>query len=355
MNDIIITPENTIYKYFIKYSRLSELMHYAFNGLNVDSINIYIDLYSIYHTIFSRSLRTNITNYVSFTSMIINMCAHYRSFFKNLGVSTKIFIVSSFNIPRDSIALVPEYNYVMVDKLKNKLVGDMVDLNVSLLELLCPYLPDIFFIKTDYESTVVMNEIMNRENPDQSIIISSDFYPTQLVALRPNVSYLFPLKGYNTDDSLVIPQNQHSQTFKDFWSVIARKFQNSLSFERIGSISPSNLMLLGALNRFPDRCFKTITNITKTTRLISQCYGFDSIKLTPQSLFDLIKPSEFKNIDQELLVNRYKTLDISYQSILYSQSIEFKTLHYENLEDSNAINMINNKYFANDPIDIFRL
>ena len=114
-------------------------------------------------------------------------------------------------------------------------------------------------------------------------------------------------------------------------------------------------MLLGSFNILKDRCFPNIYNINRSINLISRTLGFDSIKLTPQSVFDYDKDNSISEENRIHITNRYITLDVSYQSILFNNSIESKTLHYENLEDSNAINIINDKYFANNPIDIFRL
>ena len=351
-----VTVESVLYRYFVRYDRLSELIYWGFKGSSDNTINIYIDLYGIYHTLFSRSYKTIISDYVSFTSLVINMCAHYRSFFKSIGVYAKIFLISSYNIPSDSLLLVPEYNKIMINKLQNTIVRDMVDLNTGLLELLCPYLPDIFFIKTNFESAVVMNRIMDLENQDtESLIISTDIYPIQLVAHRSKVSLLVPIKTYKGDESLLCPNNTHSEAKFSFWGGVIRKYLNSASFDKVGDISPSNLMLLASLNRFPDRCFNVMYNITKATRIISKIIGFDSIKLIPQSILEILDAKEFKNINMDLLLNRYRALDITYQKLLYDQSVESKTLHYENLEDNNSINLINSKYFANNPIDVFKL
>lgn len=362
-DDIVITPEYVLGRYFIRYDKLNELFHYAYNGMEVNRVNLFIDLYSVYHAVFSRSYRTTVKEYVALTSQIINLCIHYRTYFRHLGIYCKIFIISSYNIPQDSLQLIPEYNSIMVDKLKNKIIEEMVDLNTGLLEILCPYLPDIHFIKTDYESSVVMNHIINIENsipsedkaPIQSIILTSDLYPIQLAAQLPNVSYLHPIKTFKKDDSFIVPQNTLSDAKFQFWRAILRKFQNSFSYDRVGSISPSNFVLLAALNRFPDRCLNLLYNVSVSSKLISQVIGFDSIKITPQSLFDMVPREQFGEIDLDYIDRRYKVLDFTYQSILYNQSIESKTLHYENLEDSNAINLINDKYFKNNPIDIFRL
>lgn len=358
MYDRSVTVDEIMFRYFVKYDRLDQLIPYAFEGSDDIVLNIFIDLYGLYHTLYSRQYRTNVIDYTSFTVILINMCAHYRTYFKSLGVHTKIFLVSSFNTPKSTLDIIPEYNKTMVDKLKNNVVSEMMNLNLGLLDILCPYLPDIFFIKTEFESTVVINEVIDRENINHSIpslIISTDMFPLQLCAYRPNVSFLWPRKAYDGDMSIICPSNT-SKTFQnDFWGVVTRKSGNSMSYEKVGMISPSNLMLLLALNHYKDRDFPIITNVTKASRLISQTIGYDSIKLSPQTVFELNKPSDTKNMDWGLIEKRYQALDIQYQSFLFKESLENSTLHYTNLEDPEAIRMINDQYFSNNPIDIFRL
>ena len=96
IEDKSIPLEVFITKYFVKYNRLDQIIPYAFANSRATSIDLFIDLYGIYKGIFSRNYVTRISDYTSFTSTLINMCCHYRTYFKLLGVTTKIFIVPSF-------------------------------------------------------------------------------------------------------------------------------------------------------------------------------------------------------------------------------------------------------------------
>lgn len=352
-NDYVITVESIIYKYYVKYDTLNSLISFAYKGSDAKSINIYIDLYGLYHTLYSRHYTTTITDYVSFTVQVINMCAHYRNYFKYLNVHTKIFLISSTNTPIHSIESVPEYNNVMVDKLKNKAIADMMSLDTNLLELLCPYLPDIFYLSTTFESSVLINELINREG-GESLIISTDLYPIQLCALRDHVSFIWPRKVYDGDISLICPPITHREHRNAFWSIITRKYGNSFTYEKMLPVATSNLALVGALNRFPDRNFKTITNITRAYNIITSTLGYNDNKLAPNTLFQLV-PKLMKDLDPDILNRRYQALDLQFQSLLFNDTVEQKTIHYENLEDPEAVRMINDQYFKDNPIDIFRL
>ena len=231
----------------------------------------------------------------------------------------------------------------------------MMELNLALLELICPYLPDIHFMKTQFESAVLMNHLIDIEGEAvPSLIISTDIYPFQLCAEKENVTLFWPRKIFGDDNSYVICNKTHPEHFKSFWGGIERKLGKSEAFKNLRLISPSNFVLLAALTRFPDRNLQTIVNMTRGCNLISALPGYREVRLTPDILFEL-NPKGVKNLDLEAITRRYKVLDIHYQSLLFNESLESKSIHYENLNDPDAVQRINDKYFKDNPIDIFRL
>ena len=353
--DTVISVEEVVAKHFIKYDTLKLLVPYVYAGSTADHLNIYIDLYGMYHTLYSRQYMTTVNDYTSFTTLVINMCAHYRTYFKFLNVSTKFFLISSFNIPEFSVSQIPDYNKTMVEKLGNKYIGEMMELNLALLELICPYLPDIHFLKTQFESSVLMNYLIDIEDQSvPSLIISTDIYPFQLCAEKDNVTLFWPRKVFGDDNSYAICNKTHPEHSKSFWGAIERKLGKSVSYKTVGSISTSNFVLLAALNRLPDRNLQTIVNVTRASNLISALPGYREVRLTPDTLFELNQKG-VKDLDYDTISKRYKVLDIHYQSLLFNESLESKSIHYENLNDPDAVQRINDKYFKDNPIDIFRL
>ena len=355
IKNTVVSVEEIVTKYFIKYDTLKLLVPYAFAGSKATRLNIYIDLYGMYHTLYSRQYRTSVNNYTAFTTLVINMCAHYRTYFKFLDVSTKFFLISSFNTPEFSISSLPYYNKTMEEKLGNKAVSNMMELDLALLELICPYLPDIHFLKTNFESAVLMNHLIDIEGQDiPSLIIGTDIYPFQLCAMKNNVTLFWPRKYFGEDSSYVICNKTHPEHSKSFWGAIERKMGKSVSYETVGSISPSNYVLLASLTRVLDRDLPTITNVTRASRLISTLPGYREMRLTPDILFELNQKG-VEGLDYNLITSRYQALDVQYQSLLFNESLESKSIHYENLNDPDAVQRINDKYFKDNPIDIFRL
>ena len=359
------TVESITYRYFVRYSRLSGAIQYAFSDVNSNVLNIYVDLYGFYRTIYSRSYRTNVTDYVSFTSSMISLCAHYRSFFKSIGVHTKIFLISSFNTPGYIKRTLPEYNTTMDDKRTNKVISDMMDFNLGLLEIMCPYLPDIFFLKTEFESSVLMYEIMNREGDIPSLILTTDLYPLQLCTMKDNVALLWPRwsktqNGETEDISAICPPRGHFEHDKSFAYIIQRINGKTTSDTIRGAVIPSNFMLLEAMNQFKDRDLKLLLNVKTASKLINTTPGGLETKLYPQDIFNRLQADEASGYQLDTAIfdkiqERFKALDVGFQHILFKESFEYVTMHYENLSDPDALNLINSKYFANNPLDLLRL
>lgn len=353
-----VPVEYIVTKYFVKYQKLNELISMAFAGSKANRINLYIDLYGIYKTLFSRTYRTDITDYTAFVSIIINMCSHYRAYFKGLGVYCKIFLISSYNIPEVNLKFVAGYNKTFVDKLKNQQVRDMIEMNIQLLEILCPYLPEIHFIKTDFESTVLMKHIILKEmsegNNDPNLIISTDLYPLQLCSEFENTCFLKPKKWNQEDLSAITAPKGHPMHEKSFWSIVCRERDNLMSDASEVSISPSNMMLLMSLNRFPDRNFKNLIHFKVANNIIFDIVGSEPIKLDINTLYDNSKQLSDK-VPKSVVESRYKALDVNYQYLLFENSVEPHIIHYENLDDPTAVQMINAEYFSKNPIDLFRL
>ena len=357
-NETNLPIELFIARYFIKYKRLDQLIQFAFSGSSANSIDLFIDIYGIYKSIFSRHYITNISDYTSFTSSLINMCGHYRAYFKSLGVTTRIFLVSGFNIPDANCKFVAGYNKTFKDKLNNKLIYDMVDQNIQLLDLLCPYLPDIHFVKTEFETSVAIYNIIQKEISSgrivPNVIVSADTYPIQLTTLLDDTVYIRPKKNLGEDISEIVCPRGHVHHQNSFWGIICQEKDDFVLNESAVSVSSRNYVLLAALNKFYDRNYKCIVNFTKANKIINSITGGADIVINPNML-DKADPKLIEGLPLQIIDSRFKALDVIYQDILYNESVEPMVLNFENLSDSGAIQLINDKYFTQNPIDIFKL
>lgn len=351
-----VSLENIIYGSFVKMNRLEKLTIDTFSNTSIASateLNIFIDLYSVLKQSFSEHYRTDISDYTAITSVLINMCSHYRSFFKRLSVSTKFYLIFSYNTCDINEKFIADYNAVFKKKSQIPVFNKLASDNFELLELLCPYLPDIFFVKSirNYESSVIIANIIETLNDGKpNLIISKDLYPLQLCYLYPYTSYLYPRKSFGSDESIMVPISEKQSFRYEFWNLVAsiRKF-NVLS---IADISPVNFPLFCAMHRFPERNIQSMCNIGAVQKTILRIVGQNDIVITPQQLYaddELMNSTSVATIEA-----RMKTLDVRFMMPYYKSDPESK-YNFQNLRDDTAVNLINAKFFANNPIDLNKL
>lgn len=358
------TVDNIIRINFTKYDRLAEEVNRAFADTEYatsSTINLYIDMYPMIHSMYSTRYEVKIDDYLAIVSNIINMCAHYREYFKRyLGVYAKIFIVAGSNCNELNRKLVLDYNKEMYMKSNNVLmdnINKMLETNLDLLNILCPYLPDIHFIKTNFETSVCINYIIQREkvangDTSPSIIISRDPYALQLVSCNNDVSLLRPKKSkeYGDQSCMIGPIDGNNKIKNEiFWQF----FSSLRSISQCNfDIAPCNLSLLMALSKLDERNIKSVFNIKSARKYIYNCIGDLNTTCQLSSLFTINKDLSDKVSELEIS-NRFKAINIPFQTdTVYSSSMEAKLLNFSNREDSVAVKAINDRYFSNNPLAI---
>lgn len=357
-NNTLVPLESIIYGSFVKMNRLRELTINTFSNTSIASateLNIFIDLYSVLKQVFSESHRTNITDYTAITSGIINMCSHYRTFFRQLSVKTKFYLIFSFNICDINRKFVAGYNETFFNKSQIPLFNKLAMDNFDLLDVICPYLPDIFFIKSlrNYESAVIIANLIEKINDgNPNLIISKDLYPIQLCYQYPYTSYLYPIKRKGgSDESIMIPISEKNTFRYEFWKVIAsiRKLDVSSYMD----ISPVNFPLFCALNRFPERGIPSVANLAGTKNIIKKIAGSEDIRIIPQQLYD--DPEISSKIPVTKIESRMNALDVQFMLPYYKADPESKSIQLQNLRDDSAINTINSRFFSHNPLDLNKL
>lgn len=339
---------------YVRYNKMVEIISEAFAGSSANHLNIYIDMYSMVKVLYKSDVY-DINDYSSVTSCIINMCAHYREFFwTRFKVTTKFFIVYSKNTPYINNQFYPEYNSKSLYSFNtNKKVDDMIKNNIELLETLCPYLPDIHFVKGTFETGVIMYDLICRnELQDNSphMIITKDVYNYQLVAMRNNIIILRPKKSKGEDESYYINQKNLYMKYMQSRNADYGNFHSI--------ISPGLISLLMTLTSVKERNIKSLINIKSA---IKQLYlGITEYKLLNgynsdlQSIWNALDTAKF-SIGQTTFEHRFKAIDIQFQHSVYINTPECKEITLNNLYDPDNIKIINNKYFINNPLDLNRL
>lgn len=352
MSNNYVSTQMILTSNFVKYNRLSELILHLFEGSKATSLNLYIDLYGVMKTLFSDSYRTDISDYTAATSTILNMCGHYKAFFKHLGVHTKIFLIFSYNVCEINRKFVAEYNGKFLKKMNNKMILDMVELNNNLLETICPFLPDIYFLKTEFESSVLMDYLISNGDGNPNLIISKDIYPIQLTTLHPNTAFIKPKKLNGEDVSVGIPPIENVNHIDDFLSLycMARGSSYNMSRKSI-AIHPINFSLVSALTRFPERSMNSLLNITNANKMIFSIIGREPVKLSVDSL----ALNGNSTLPAQVADARHKVLDVEYFRSVFIDSIESKMINLTDLDDPASVNMICAEYFQQNPVDLTKL
>lgn len=349
--------DQAIYGSFVKTTRLDNIVYNAFSNTSIAAateLNVFIDIYSVIHSLFSEHYRIEYVNYTDITSCLINMCAHYRSYFRRLQVNTTFFLVFSTNCCEINRKFVSSYNELFLNKTRVPESKKIVNDNLRLLTALCPYLPDIHFINSteSFESSVIIANLIETLNDGKpNLIISRDIYPIQLSYLYPNTTYLYPRKKKNIGDVSVLIPVFEKPTFRDeFWSLITDI--RGIKGEALRKLSPVNYSLVCAMTYFSDRNIKGLYNVSQAAKLISSIVGNEDIKI---DISQLNRPEITSQFNVPLIEARYNTIDVPFMMPYYRNTPECKNIKLLNLRDDAVINQINAKYFTNNPIDLMKL
>ena len=106
---------------YIKYNRLVELTNFAFAGSDANECDILIDLNSALLPLYNTYDMSLDKSEWEIASTIINMIAHYRSFYwSNYKVRTRFYFIYSDNLGQYNKMYFPSYNEKFAVKITSK-------------------------------------------------------------------------------------------------------------------------------------------------------------------------------------------------------------------------------------------
>ena len=349
-----VSGESLIYSYFVKYDRLKDLILTHYVNSDAEHLDIYIDIYSILKSI-SRYNHNQITynDSMFLASGIVNMCTHYREYFKTRhGVTTRFFLINS--TVDDSVNNSCRLFYKDYDKkYGNGYNGKMEELfskNMTSLKTLYPFLPNIYYIELPFEFRDAVLDIRNYELRNSNIqyptlLITKDLFNITILSIDPTIKILRPHKDnkLGCDDSYII------DCFN--WSSI-------LFSERKVEYVPNNIFcglipMVLALSRCPERNIKRMYNLDVVMKRLNEMKDYNLNILmyytSDMETFcnEFIRTMKTKKNPIEI-INRFKVIHCYPYS---SMNIE---LWYKkiDLEDMNALKELNETLFKNCPLDI---
>lgn len=353
-----VVGDHVLISHFVKYDRLAELINAEFHDSGYNEINLFIDAYSMIKSVYKYDPSCFISQY-SIASCIINACAHYRNFFwTRYRVTCKIWVVFSRmeESKREARAFYPNYSTIF-DTDVNPAMDKIIEDNMEILRILCPYIPDVSFIYSGYEPGLVFGRIASSEysrdikgNIIPSIIISKDIWNFQVVAEIPNVYMIRPLKKNGEDLSVLI----NNEDVLSYYTAIREVKANPYN------ISSNYLSFIIASTRFPERGMKSLHNITSIVKYLDKAICNNYISNTKR-IYDI--PGLCKDLNSFNKVNlkdfeiglRMDAIGFNNCIFRYMTSPRIDDINIINLHDPDSVKRINETYFSKVPLDLMSL
>lgn len=339
---------SAMYSFYVKYDRLRELINAHYAGSNAVNLDIYVDMYSILRNVFTMN-SLSYTNDKFITTGIINLCAHYREFFKTrYQVSTRFYIINSSSFSPNLLnQFLSSYNKSY--KSTNTTIN-LIGINNKILNEVSLYLPGIYYINTEFEFGVIYKHLCSKTTPN--LIITKDVYNYQLI--NDNTKILRPRKDKGNDISYIVDNNNVY-----YHLMVSRKCNiehNDLSIDFIS--------LIFALSRCPERNIKSLYNtdyIIKTLSLLVSNGFIPNSKIYNTNNFTKIFNDSISNrrkLDPELLNLRYIVTDIEYQYdniFKNNTNISIINTRLVDLYDPIGVQKLNESLFKDLPLDLLSL
>lgn len=347
--------EQLIASSYIKYKKLSELIFSSYAGSTCKYINLFIDLNSVLKQLYSGNIWTyKSVGTFEIASSILNMCGHYKTFFKGLGVYAKIYLIYGLNCPKSNNIYVSGYNAKFLQSyIKKPDVTSCIEQNLNILNLICPYLQDIYFFDIGLcEVSSMIYKIISiiKKDDTENIIISKDPLSLQLIS-EYDARVLRPLKNKDGDHSFIV---DNSNLWKIYISIYRRCAQPKYN---ISNTFFQNVLCMTSL---PERSMFAIFNINKVFSIfhvLVQSQYLDPNKLYSQAGINTALDLLDINYNPAELEVRFKAINANYQStyILPMENPDLSIPRFIDLKDDQGLKDIIAKYFYKYPVEIEKL
>ena len=345
-----VVGDHLLISHYIKYERLTELINTEFHNSGYNEINLCIDAYSMIKSIYGLTPSQFIDKF-SIASCIINACAHYRNFFwTRYKVTCRIWVVFSrmdMSI-LEANSFYQGYGNIFTTE-NNPEMDSLIASNMNILNMLCPYIPDVQFIQSGYEPGLVFDNIASKYPDIPNIIISKDPWNLQVVGNLPNVYMLRPVKRAGEDLSVLISNKNVLQYYTSL-----RKTDCNTS-----NINSTFISFIIASTRFPERGMKSLHNLSSIIKYLSN--AIEKKFIANDKVYDIkglcddlnkINKTNLKEFEIGLRMNAIGFDQCMYR---YMMSPNIDNINIINLHDPDSVKRINETYFSKVPLDLMSL
>ena len=229
-----------MYQKFVKYDDLKRLigLYPSTRTLQLQPVDIYIDIQSVYRRVLSEELMSNDNKIISIN--VLNLAAHYRHFFRYIGVDSRIYLVNGTPYT-DNIYSIENANHKR----------DMFEI----VSKLAPYFPCVYYIDKPFlGSAMIYNLIQTNTHMmnHSAFVISNDIYSYQLPANLQNTFLLRP---------------SHSTKLITYNNVLLSMFPRNKSVD-LTQLSPGLIPVILGYHKCPELGLEMINTLKNTVSII---------------------------------------------------------------------------------------
>ena len=200
--------QGVIYGYCVKYTRLAQLINTNFVGSTATTIDIFVDVRDIYNRVllFMRLKHIRPNNRFFIASGIINLCAHYREFFRSrYNTASRFWLIDASFVTNHARVY---KDYALAPLNDTDICPNIIVDNTMILNTITPYLPDITMINANgFDIGVNVLDIVSKEqvfgNDNPRVILSKDRSALQIADSIVNTFVLRPIKKASEDESIL--------------------------------------------------------------------------------------------------------------------------------------------------------
>lgn len=349
MDNYKVNLESLLLSYYIRYDRLLNMTMASLADIQGDTVDVYIDLYDYLKPIYTKDIYANKRFLI--VSSIINLAAHIRGFFRTRHrLYTRIYLVYGESITDQHKVFYPSFGDDSFRQTMNYQKNDeFIKSQLQLLKILCGYIPDVYYIerKSNFSMFTFDNIYKNPALP--AVILTKSKYAYQIPAMLPNAKIFRPKKTKDGDVSYIISK-------PCIYGNIYNKIIDKDTLNTLSRINPELCSIMLSLTGLPSYGVNSIFNVRTASKMlyntIEQGRILNEYSSDIDYIYNNISGIE-KKIDPVTFKNRFNAIDLLYQYRIYNSTAEARDISWQiNLNDPKTVQDINNKYFADNPLDL---
>lgn len=340
---------------YIKYERLDQLLsQFDRKAISGKNINIAIDAESITRRLVVNQYEVVIDDPYLIASCLINLAIHLRAYFvtRYQNNPTVFLIYSSFNEKPYRVDIESAYNVNNIQAYQNnQYMTNLIHDNLEIMDVLTKYLERIYYIPTDDEFIVGVEEVKAEQAVSNAlwIVYSKDPMAYQSVAYRDSTIMLRPKKSMDLDVSYLVYKSQLFNIYR-----LHELSNKNFTKEYDTPISLFDLFL--AMNGIRSRHLMALCSSTSALKRIQ--LAIENKQISTLATLDQIGLCTSLGVDLNVLAERLDAISFRYLVNKAMTRYDWSTRLMRYMGDLNApqdVQAINNTYFQKYPIDLNRV